>query len=110
MATTFKSSDKVREIICSTPIKDSHAKLEFECTFSDFSMLDTNPPLSQFMINVTSNPIKSFKSVQFQESTKSKANKSFDLQAFCRYQIQNSKAKKTTESSKIIVKVKRHCH
>jgi hypothetical protein len=86
-----------KHLTTSTPIRSKNSKSNTFIDF-DFSLLDYDPPLSDFICLTNNN---------FHESIKNKKQKiKFDLREFCKQQLQSQDQFSTTNKKSKTIKIK----
>jgi hypothetical protein len=85
-----------KPLITSTPIRNKDSKLNTFIEF-DFSLLDYDPPLSDFICLTNNN---------FHESINKKQKIKFDLREFCKQQLQSQNQFSTLNKKSKTIKIK----
>lgn len=85
-----------KPLTTSTPIRNKDSKLNTFIEF-DFSLLDYDPPLSDFICLTNNN---------FRESINKKQKIKFDLREFCKQQLQSQNQFSTSNKKSKTIKIK----
>ena len=102
----------IKPLTSSTPIRNSYSKLN-KATNSiefDFSLLDYDPPLTEFVVissGMSSNNNKANNYYNhYHESFKKEKKKKFDLREFCRYQLQHQQSYLALNKKSTTIRIK----